>query len=318
MAKTNTPSNGHHEARRAPNSMRVVVARLQALTLGCLLSLGALAQAAPPSAAVQELVILRVQDGTASQLNISHKGQLQAALNAGEFTVMPVCQGEAGFDAVAWAPGVQSGRSQSIQAGAGFDSARQVMVVEVSPSGRIWAAPQPRDSVNWKAQAEHTRVASRVVPQCQVAPVVAAAPVPAVPVATPVAPVVRSMELASYLLFPFASSTINSRQADAMLRERLRAVLPEGDVSRITRIRVIGHSDPVGQPHRKSLVSMQRAQEVANYLQSMLGVSPALFSVETQSDRQLLVANCPQTPVVQRNACNAPNRRVEVLIALQP
>jgi hypothetical protein len=28
------------------------------------------------------------------------------------------------------------------------------------------------------------------------------------------------------------------------------------------------------------------------------------------SDRELLVANCPTKPVAQRDACNAPNRRV--------
>jgi outer membrane protein OmpA-like peptidoglycan-associated protein len=240
---------------------------------------------------------------------------LQAALNAGEYTVMPVCPGEIGFDAVAWAHGAQSGQLQSIQVGPVFDAKRQIIWVEVSPSGRIWASPQLRDSVTWSTMQLHNRVVSRVVPQCQNAVIEPKATV-SVSVA-PALPEIRSMELASDLLFPFASSTINRSQADALLRERLRAVLPDGDVSRITRIRVIGHSDPVGQAHRKSLVSMQRAQEVANYLQSVMGITSSLFSVETQSDRQLLVANCPQQPVVQRNACNAPNRRVEVLFALK-
>lgn len=318
MGRLNNLSHGIVANKNAADIaywIRTISNGLQGFVLSLLVAGGVLVQAAP----VQEVVILRAQDGAAAQLNISHKGQLQAALNAGEYTVMPVCPGEVGFDAEAWAPGAQSGALQSIQAGQGFDAGRQIMWVEVSPSGRVWATPQARESVNLAVMVRHTRVASRVVTQCPVAPVAVAAPAPVAPaVATSVAPVVRSMELSSDLLFPFASSTIHQREADTMLRARLRSVLPEGDVSRITRIRVIGHSDPVGQPHRKSLVSMQRAQEVANYLQSMLGVSAALFSVETQSDRQLLVVNCPQQPVVQRNACNAPNRRVEVLIALQP
>lgn len=318
MGNVNQPCNRINTNAQSIGLVRWIRAMrtgLQGLVVGLVAAVGVLAQAAQPSAGVQEVVILRANDGAAAQLNISHNGQLQAALQAGEYTVMPVCAGEVGFDAVVWAPGAQVGQQQTIQAGPAFDAKRQVMWVEVSPSGRIWAAPQPRDVVTWSAMQLHTRVVSRVVPQCQNA-VVAPQPVAAKSVA-PALPEIRSLELASDLLFPFASSTLNRSQAEALVRERLRAVLPEGDVSRITGIRVIGHSDPVGQAHRKSLVSMQRAQEVANYLQSVLGIAPSLFSVETQSDQKLLVANCPSRPVVQRNACNAPNRRVEVLIALK-
>ncbi len=277
------------------------------------------------SIGVQELVVLRANDGATSQLNISHKGQLQAALVAGEYTVMPVCPGDVFFDVVAWATDDQVAQPQSIRGQADFDPVRQVMVLEVSPSGRIWASPQARDAVDWSAMTRHGRVTSRVVPRCEPMVVVPTAAVPVLdelelgrgeaPVSNP--PVMRSVEVASDLLFPFASAAINRQQADAMLRERLRAVLPEGDVSRITGIRVIGHSDSVGAPRHKAQVSMQRAQEVANYLQSELGLPASLFSVESRSDLELRVVDCPLLPLAQRDGCNAPNRRVEVVIALQ-
>lgn len=128
---------------------------------------------------------------------------------------------------------------------------------------------------------------------------------------------VRKLELASDMLFPFASFDLDPVKAGVLIRERLSQILLAGDVQKIASVQVIGHSDPVGQPHRKQLVSLNRAKKVAAYVQSQLGLATDRMHVEARSDAQLLVTNCPARPVSVRNTCNGPNRRVEVLISVQ-
>jgi hypothetical protein len=98
------------------------------------------------------------------------------------------------------------------------------------------------------------------------------------------------------------------------LLQRLQQFLRESGIDAIDSLVVKGHSDPIGQPHRKELVSGERAKAVAAYLVRELNLPAARVKSQAVSDRELLVANCPAKPVAQRDACNAPNRRVEIVV----
>jgi len=80
------------------------------------------------------------------------------------------------------------------------------------------------------------------------------------------------------------------------------------------RSRWDGRTDTIGQPHRKELVSGERAKAVAAYVTRTLNLPAAKVRPQAMSDRELLVTNCPVKPVAQRDACNAPNRRVELVV----
>ena len=274
--------------------------------------------AADAGKAKHEWIIFRANDNAGGQVHISQSGKLHAALAEGEYTVLRLCGSDANFDAAV----VHSDRSNrgelSVSAGGRSDPNAKAFQLVVGPNGLARATLVDLDGIKLDALQLHRRIVSRVVSHCDAAPVAAAAAVPvAVAPAPRVAEEMRSLELASDSLFPFASFDLEKSVARSLVLARFEQLVSKQDMGKITQIRVIGHSDPVGQVHRKQLVSLSRAHAVARYLQSEFGLLAHQFSVETQSDKQLLVSDCPSQPVSVRNACNAPNRRVEVLVRIK-
>jgi OOP family OmpA-OmpF porin len=135
-------------------------------------------------------------------------------------------------------------------------------------------------------------------------------PVSPLPVVTQPA----TLNIPSDLVFPFASYSLNDAVGGVQIRQRLEQFLKESGIKEVESVVVKGHSDPIGQPHRKELVSGERAKAVAAYVTRELNLSPAKVKAQAMSDRELLVSNCPVKPVAQRDACNAPNRRVELVV----
>jgi outer membrane protein OmpA-like peptidoglycan-associated protein len=84
---------------------------------------------------------------------------------------------------------------------------------------------------------------------------------------------------------------------------------------RIDRLVFVGHTDPVGVPHRKPLLSKRRADTVRQLFEQQ-GLHAELVETTGKGDTEVLVATCTEqfASRVERNRCNEPNRRVEVFV----
>ena len=112
-------------------------------------------------------------------------------------------------------------------------------------------------------------------------------------------------------LFAFARSDLagltgTGRQAIEQLLGRLRK-----DYSRIERLHIIGHADPLGDAARNERLSIDRANTVRQYIDTtaQLGVP---VSIESRGSRELVVTDCPATDSAQARECHQPNRRVVI------
>jgi len=186
---------------------------------------------------------------------------------------------------------------------------QQPMALKVPPvQARAELAPS-------RLQIHTLSRAPRVVP-CEDAPVVAVmpvvAPVVVAPAVVPAAPQVIS--LASDALFPFGKSALN----DMLLNGRLAldAVVNrvKTEYASVGSIKVVGHSDPIGRPQDKQLISAQRAQTVSDYLRSN-GLSSTRILNEGRADTELALSGCGSLQSPPNIQCNAPNRRVAIEIS---
>ncbi|MBK5074733.1 OmpA family protein [Budviciaceae bacterium CWB-B4] len=80
----------------------------------------------------------------------------------------------------------------------------------------------------------------------------------------------------------------------------------------VTRVNVVGHADPVGNPASNRKLSLQRAETVKQMLISY-GVSPAVLFTNGQGDSNPTV-DCTGMEKTERNLCNRANRRVDTMI----
>ena len=83
------------------------------------------------------------------------------------------------------------------------------------------------------------------------------------------------------------------------------------EFSRIDRVHLIGHADPLGQPERNELLGIERAQTVREYI-LRTGRIQSEVTTEGRSNREPLVRDCGRQATPQSIACNLPNRRVAV------
>ena len=128
-----------------------------------------------------------------------------------------------------------------------------------------------------------------------------------------VAPAVlaQTYTLAADTLFAFdrsdrAGMTDAGTRAIDLLLSRLSQ-----DYSRIDRVHLIGHADPLGRPERNERLSIERAQTVREYI-TTTGALQAPMTAEGRSSREPVVRHCGNTATPQAIACNLPNRRVAV------
>ena len=152
-------------------------------------------------------------------------------------------------------------------------------------------------------QQIHTVSRASSVVSCEVPPAV---------VVAPSAPQVIS--LASDALFPFGKSGLNDMLQGG--RVALDGVVDrvKTEYSAVESIKVIGHSDPIGRPVDKQIISSQRAQTVRDYLSSRGLQSTQILSVG-RADSEPAVPGCGNRPTPDSIQCNAPNRRVAIEIS---
>ncbi len=83
------------------------------------------------------------------------------------------------------------------------------------------------------------------------------------------------------------------------------------DFSRIERVHLIGHADPLGSAERNERLAIERALTVREHILRTGNVA-APITVEGRGSREPVVSNCGYTATPQTIACNRANRRVTV------
>lgn len=83
------------------------------------------------------------------------------------------------------------------------------------------------------------------------------------------------------------------------------------DYSRIDRVHLVGHADPLGRPERNERLAIERANTVRDYI-TQTGQLQAPMTAEGRSSREPVVRHCGSVATPQAIACNLPNRRVAV------
>ena len=284
----------------------------------------------------QRYVVLYRADSGLEQVTVKYAGRLHGSLSAGEYTVLPLCRGDQRVELVVQdGPKPEDSRGASLLDLSSAHATAAVIRLDAGESGPVRVSHVAVNGVPWGSLVRHTRVVSRAPTECPpVAAMSAAAPV-AAPVL--VAPVVQAPEqpafeayapaaaqakssliLSAEHLFAFGSSQMDMRLADVRIRQALARAMQQSGIRNITSVVVFGHSDPVGSVQDKQDISRARAEAVADYLVGVVGMLTRNVHMEWRGDTQLLVSSCPAYPEARRNACNAPNRRVEILISGTP
>lgn len=141
-------------------------------------------------------------------------------------------------------------------------------------------------------------------------PPVANAPAPsaaAQPVASPKA--VQRLSISAETLFAFGMADRASMPAQGLraLDDLKTKVQNKG----ITRIRVIGYADPIGQAVSNLRLSQKRAQEIKSYLQS-IGLNTVSIEAEGRGATELVATHCSNEATPEAIECHQPNRRVVI------
>lgn len=106
-----------------------------------------------------------------------------------------------------------------------------------------------------------------------------------------------------------AAMTAKGRTALAEVAAQIRANSLDG----VTRIAVRGHADPIGTAPENLRLSELRAQTVSRVLADE-GLPADRIAAEGMGSRETVVSCAPGRSRDARIACNAPNRRVEVVV----
>lgn len=214
---------------------------------------------------------------------------------------------------------LQAGKSLFLKVQEGSDA--RAVLVEI-PSD------QAQRELPGTALQIHTVSRAPLAQPCQspaaapaVAEVKAAVPMP-LPLPLPASPVVPSVHVAKTAplgkyaldadeLFDFGQSKLKptgQKVLDTVARKLQR------DFAHIERIRLTGHSDPMGKASANQKLSLQRAQTVLRELQKR-GLRPSQgFAAAGKGAEQLVKTRCGTSPSAENKSCNAPNRRVEVAV----
>jgi OOP family OmpA-OmpF porin len=176
--------------------------------------------------------------------------------------------------------------------------------IGAQPTLQVVSQAQARTELAQTRQQIHTLSRAPSVVSCEEPPVTQAV-VPAAP---------QVISLASDALFPFGKSGLNDMLQNG--RVALDAVVNrvKTEYASVDSIRVIGHSDPIGRPLDKQIISSQRAQTVRDYISNNGLQSTQILSVG-RADNELALNGCGNRATPANIECNAPNRRVAIEIS---
>lgn len=114
----------------------------------------------------------------------------------------------------------------------------------------------------------------------------------------------RKVALSADALFAFASAELSAAGRESL--DRIAAEAGDG----VEQVRVVGHTDRIGNESANDALSRRRADAVAAYLIGK-GLPASAVVSEGRGEREP-AAECTDAPRAQLIACLAPNRRVEV------
>ena len=124
----------------------------------------------------------------------------------------------------------------------------------------------------------------------------------------------RKHTLSSEMLFQFGGSRVQdlTPQGHAEIVRIARALKEQ--IRSIQSISVQGHTDPMGSAKTNKRLSSERAETVRKILINS-GIPSRKIQAEGLSTSQLLVTDCQRRGDSKKDrlACNAPNRRVEII-----
>lgn len=248
------------------------------------------------------------ESGARTPLNIYIDGRFQASLLPGAYTEQVICS--AGFHLNVVPGDVIADYTAREMRGQPYRPTGEPAYFRVSADS-AGASVSPVDRL--QAQSELARMErqvhtiSRVVPECASTP---------------------GEEAKSPEVVGKPSVEIFMFSAEALFRfdgYRIGDMLPEGKAAiadlaaklgdeklGLKRIRIVGHTDPLGGPAYNLQLSRRRAETVAKAL-VQAGVSEEIVQTEGLGQSRPIVSACSGTLPEQR-ACYQPNRRVEVVV----
>lgn len=278
------------------------------------------AVAAAPSQQSRIVLYRPGPQAQAEPVNIYLNGRYHASLLQGGYSEFCALPGPVVLHAVvADAQKLHTGKQGAGQSWT-FQSSK-TLFLKVQEAGLLteMAAEQAQRELTGTAQQIHTISRSPVVQDCQApAPVLAQAPA-AIPAArsvaakppTPRPPVPRLYALESDALFEFGKSELRASSYNAIeiMAQRLKR-----DFTGVERIRVVGHTDAIGQPKSNAKLSLERAKVVAQQLQER-GLKPSKgFKIEGEGSTHPVKLRCGNKPTPENKLCHAPNRRVDIVV----
>ncbi|WP_158272890.1 OmpA family protein [Limnohabitans sp. T6-5] len=165
---------------------------------------------------------------------------------------------------------------------------------------------------------------SRVVPvqtcnstAAQVAATNEVAPTPTPQPVTPTAPAsvsVQNITWGADALFEFAGYDRKALGAQGRIALDNLIANVKANYSSIEHIHVLGYADPIGEEQVNDRLAGDRAETVREYLKEN-GLHTTRITSEGRGSKALVIATCGRQAKAEDIACNAPNRRVKVVIS---
>jgi OOP family OmpA-OmpF porin len=125
----------------------------------------------------------------------------------------------------------------------------------------------------------------------------------------------RTLEISADGMFAFDRAELSA--AGRTRIDEALSTLREAGLTRLTAVRIVGHTDPLGSDDYNQRLSQARASAVREYLVAR-GVQPGVITASGAGESQLKIteAQCQAqgeaTPRDRLINCLAPNRRVEI------
>ena len=284
-------STGSHPAVVEGPSVAGGVARINVLG-------GEFVQNAPVVSSQSRIVFYRPDDGRAGATSVFIDDRYHASLVPGAWSQLcynsgPVEVGARQMEAVTKSAKDRYDSISAMNLQPGQTHYLRVNDIDGRPVLRPIVSTQALQEITVTREQQHT--VSRVAQVCKEGP--------------PLMPQVYT--LAADTLFEFdrserAAMTDAGTRAIDLLLSRLNV-----EYSRIDRLHLIGHADPLGKPERNEVLGIERAQTVRDYI-LRTGLVQAPITTEGRSSREPVVRNCGPYATPQAIACNLPNRRVAV------
>lgn len=112
-------------------------------------------------------------------------------------------------------------------------------------------------------------------------------------------------------LFAFARSDRNAMTSAGLGAIDLLIARLRNDYTRLDRLHIIGHADPLGDYAINERLAIERANTVRQYIAGT-GQINAPITAEGRGSREPVIDTCGRTDTPQARACNLPNRRVVI------